>query len=45
MSPLNQQTAKATHRHGSAVIDVLAIGIALTLSALNRFNVIPHIGF
>jgi hypothetical protein len=42
MSP-NQ--TKAAVKHNTAVIDMLAIGIALMLAVLVRFNVVPHISF
>ncbi len=44
---VSQPKVKATlgHKYGSAQIDMLAIGIALTLAILIRFNIIPSIGF
>ena len=42
MSP-NQ--TKVAIKHNTAVIDMLAIGIALTLAVLVRLNVVPHISF
>jgi hypothetical protein len=44
---VSQPKVKATvgHKYGSAQIDMLAIGIALTLAILIRFNVLPSIGF
>jgi|GEM_PF-2829285 len=44
---VSQPKVKATlgHKYGSAQIDMLAIGIALTLAILIRLNIIPSIGF
>lgn len=39
------QAAVASVRNRTARIDMLAIGIALTLAALIRFNVLPTIGW
>ncbi|WP_263408303.1 hypothetical protein [Terriglobus tenax] len=42
MSP--NPTTKAA-KHNTAVIDMLAIGIALALAVLVRLDVVPHISF
>ncbi|ADV81474.1 hypothetical protein [Terriglobus saanensis] len=39
------KVATIGHKYGSAQIDMLAIGIALTLAILIRLNIIPSIGF
>lgn len=42
---MSQNPSTKAAKHNTAVIDMLAIGIALTLAVLVRFNVVPHISF
>lgn len=42
---LKREAAGAAIRQRSARIDMLAIGIALTLAVLIRFNILPVIGW
>lgn len=44
MAPLNNNRPRAAHRL-SINVDLVAIGIALTLAALIRFNIIHQITF